>query len=101
MDINSQKLKDEALFARAQAERLLADLLACQASGDVDCRDLYKQVTGQSSLEKAIEETRRLVASHDRLLTQIAKDQSEKSDGLPMIAARVGPRVTRQAMAGR
>lgn len=101
MDMCSQRLRDETLFARAQAERLLADLLACQASGDTACRDLYKQVTGQSSLEKAIDEARRLVASHERLLLQIGKDQSDKSDGVPVIAARLGPRVTRQAMAGR
>lgn len=101
MDSNSQRLREETQFAKSQAERLLADLLACQASGDMDCHDLYKQVTGQSSLEKAIEETRRLVASHERLLAQISKEASEKSEGVAVVAARVGPRVVRQAMAGR
>ncbi|MFO0831463.1 MAG: hypothetical protein U0637_06430 [Phycisphaerales bacterium] len=98
MDTNSQKLRDETRMAKAQAERLLADLLSCRASGDLDCHDLYKQVTGHSSLEKAIDETKRVIASHDRLLAQIEKECAEP---LPMIAARVGPRVSRQAMAGR
>lgn len=71
-----QTLRLEALEARQQAERLLEQLTGelKELSGG---QDLYKQVTGQNSLERAIDETRRMIACYDRVLEQIDKPEGD------------------------
>ena len=93
-----RRLLEDTCSAKAEAERLLAELLTCGASGRADCADLFKKVSGQSSLEKAVEDTRRVIASHERLLAQIEKDEGLAFVGPSVLAPRS---VAYQAMAGR
>ena len=87
--MNDRKaLKDETLAARAKAQVLLGELLKAKTSDAADVpKDMYKQVTGASSLENAISATRRLLEAHDRLLCEIAK---EEEAGNPPIQVREG-----------
>jgi len=73
---NAEALKLAATESRQNARQLLEQLTAELKElrgGD----DLYKQVTGHSSLEKAIDETRRMIACYDRVLEQIEKPETE------------------------
>lgn len=78
---NAESVKREAMEARAAAQHLLeqltAELKELTKGGEVAGKDLYKQVTGQSSLERAVEETRRMIACYDRILEQASKPEAE------------------------
>lgn len=71
-----QTLRLEALEARQQAERLLEQLTG-ELKELTGGTDLYKQVTGHNSLERAIAETRRMIACYDRVLEQIDKPEGD------------------------
>ncbi|MFZ4573051.1 MAG: hypothetical protein ACOYN0_01560 [Phycisphaerales bacterium] len=61
--------------ARGQAEELLRSLL--EAKGNVESvgnRDLFRVVTGASSLDNAVESARRAVETYDRMLAELSKD---------------------------
>lgn len=69
----------EAQRTRAHAASVLHDLLeaqaACEATLASEKRsDMVKQVTGQSSLEVAIAETRKLIESLDRAIMGAARE---------------------------
>jgi hypothetical protein len=73
-----------AVDARAKARELLAALLesksAMESQGALARGDLYKRVTGQSSLENAIAATRRAIESYDRLIAQMERDSSQPEE---------------------
>jgi len=67
---------------RAQAAEILKELqeakCQCEQALAADKRqDMIKQVTGQSSLESAITETRRVLESLDRAIEEAVKDLDE------------------------
>jgi hypothetical protein len=65
----SKDLIAQARIAREQARELLQALLDTQRILDNQTsRDLYKKVTGQSSLEKSIASARRLIETYDRVI---------------------------------
>jgi hypothetical protein len=75
---SADAIRSQLLDARQQATSLLAALTAQlqsqQNSGfsRVDGRpDVFRQVTGQSSIETAVADARRLVEQYDRLLVEV------------------------------
>jgi hypothetical protein len=67
-DAERLRFREEVLGAKAEAENLLRCMLSREAwTGN----DMYKQVTGQSSVEQAIERTRRLIEAYDRVLAEM------------------------------
>ncbi len=101
MEDDRRRLMQQTLAAKAEAEHLLASLLDCQRSGG-DCEDLFKKVAGQSSLEKAIDETRRVVTSNERLLAQMEASIAAEGTGCDTAGMVLQPPArTYQAMAGR
>jgi hypothetical protein len=87
----------DATDARAKAQELLSVLLDAKATtesqGGGPRGDLYKRVTGQSSLENAIAATRRTIEAYDRLIAQMERDVSGGDAELTVqfAAARVKP----------
>jgi hypothetical protein len=76
---NREQILFETQRTRAQAAEMLRELLgaksACEATLAAENRsDMVKHVTGQSSLEVAIAETRKLIDSLDRALAEAARD---------------------------
>jgi len=72
------QLLQDTLAARDQAAALLKALL--EAKGVAESHpspkgDLYKRVTGASSLDNAVAETRRSIDAYDRLIAQIDKGE--------------------------
>ncbi len=66
-----RRILDETIAARAKALELLKSLTDLQAGADPSARDLYKRVTGQSSIDNSIAATRRTIEAYDRVLTQL------------------------------
>jgi hypothetical protein len=78
-DARRESVRLEALSARQEAQQLLAQLTAelqVSQAGNGG-RDLYKQVTGHSSLERAVDETRRMIDCYDRVLAQLDKAEGD------------------------
>jgi hypothetical protein len=76
--VSVDAIRSQLLAAREQSMQLLASLVAQlqsqQSSGfsRVDGRpDVFRQVTGQSSIEVAVANARRLVEQYDRLLSEL------------------------------
>lgn len=59
---------DQARAAREQARALLGTLLDAHRAANGTGKDLYKKVTGASSLERSIASTRKLIETYDRVL---------------------------------
>jgi hypothetical protein len=70
MDQRRQILED-TVAARSKALELLKTLTIAQASTDPTSRDLFKRVTGQSSIENSIAATKRAVEAYDRVIAQL------------------------------
>jgi hypothetical protein len=66
-----RQILEETIAARTKALELLKSLTAAQASTDLSAKDLYKRVTGQSSIENSIAATRRAVEAYDRVIAQL------------------------------
>jgi hypothetical protein len=90
-----EQLRTQTQVARRQAVTLLAELEGCLSRGEPGCRDLFKQATGQSSLEHAVEETRRLIASHDRILSELDRAQTPIVTGEALLVSRLAIGVPR------
>jgi hypothetical protein len=91
MDDTAPTTHEDQLRTQVLAERESARLLAEQLQTEHDhlgCAgpDLFKQVTGHNSLEKALEDARRLVASYDRVLAQLDAGQAD----VTVLAGRLG-----------
>lgn len=68
----SQRILNDLKAAREQAARLLAALRETSAlAGSTGTRDLYKKVTGQSSMERAIAAASRTLESYDRMIEEV------------------------------
>lgn len=67
------QILSQTVAARKQAEELLSALLSVHASGQADQtgRDLFRKVTGSSSLDNAISQTRRTIETFDRVLVDL------------------------------
>lgn len=105
---NREQILLDTQRTRAQAAAVLQDLIearaACEATLAAERRpDLVKLVTGQSSLDVAIAEMRKLVESLDRTISESARelDQDDRDvasagDGLEAVVV-----AGRLAVAGR
>jgi Uncharacterized protein conserved in bacteria len=76
MTDDARQMLCETRESRAQAAALLEELLEArrlseQNLASIKQPDLVKKVTGRSSLDNAIESTRRLIASYDRLIADL------------------------------
>ena len=71
-----RQILEETIAARTKALELLKSLTAAQAGADPTSKDLYKRVTGQSSIENSIAATRRAVEAYDRVITQLQSTET-------------------------
>jgi hypothetical protein len=62
----------DTLAARAQALELLKALQDAKAGADAG-RDLFKRVTGQSSVENSIAAARRAVEAFDKVIAELGE----------------------------
>ncbi len=75
---------ERTLRAREEASAVLAELLAAHAECDQRLRlagrrvDAVKAVTGQSAIESAIDETRRMIAGIDQALEELRQRGAAK-----------------------
>jgi hypothetical protein len=70
--ISVEALKAQVLADRARAQFLLAEIMTAHGEPVLGARpDLFKQVTGHSSMEQAIDNARRLIDGYDRVLSQL------------------------------
>ena len=76
---------------QSAARALLTELVAAQRSSieanstpAISARDLYKRVTGHSSLENAIEATRRAIEAYDRMLPRSTRASTTGRAGGPV-----------------
>ena len=90
--IDRQQLLQGTLAARDHAASLLKALQDAkgltEAQPPAPKGDLYKRVTGASSLENAIAETRRTVDAYERLIAQLEKQDE------PEVVIRSAGRLT-------
>mgnify|MGYP001343013860 CR=1 FL=1 len=56
---------------QAARDEACAALVALQAGGSNGGRDLFKQVTGASSVDNAVAEARRIIDAYDRILRDL------------------------------
>ncbi|MEM1186325.1 MAG: hypothetical protein AAGI53_15145 [Planctomycetota bacterium] len=80
--LRPEELMVQTRAQRDEAEALLASLVAARSASErnlsaIGQRDLLKSVTGRSSMDNAIESTRRLVASFDRVLIDLRGDLTD------------------------
>lgn len=73
LPIDIRKAMADAVAARREAEALVRSLEELRAQTDPEARDLYKRVTGNSSLENAVAAAKRTVESYDRLIAELSK----------------------------
>ena len=83
-----QNVITETRARRDEAQLLLGALIDARsqvelASQGID-NDAYKGVTGKSSMDRAIDRTRRLVQSFDRVLDELQSDLTD--DDLQLLA---------------
>jgi len=81
--MNEKNIKlEEAIAARDRAKELLRMLIEakaeCERQNEAP-RDLFKKVTGQSSLENAIAATSRTLETFERVLAEIEAGQATAS----------------------
>ena len=68
--ISRELLREAILAARAEAARALCEL-ETDTRVNLAANDLFKRVTGTSSMEKAILAARRIIESYDRILKDL------------------------------
>ncbi|MBS0197560.1 MAG: hypothetical protein JSR77_12465 [Planctomycetes bacterium] len=73
--IDSQLSLDEIRAGKAQAEQLLANLRAAKDQTEASLaqtnrRDLFKRVTGASSIDNAIASATRMIEAYSRLIAE-------------------------------
>jgi hypothetical protein len=88
-----EKLLTQALAARDNAAALLRALQDAKGTAEAQPPsgkgDLYKRVTGASSLENAIAEARRTVDAYERLIGEMGKQET------PEVVVRPSERAVR------
>mgnify|MGYP001790860735 CR=1 FL=1 len=80
--VRAEDLVVQTRVQRDEAEALLTTLVAARSTSErrlseAGRRDLLKKVTGRSSMDNAIDSTRRLVASFDRVLVELRSDLTD------------------------
>lgn len=93
MSTSRQTVLLETLAARQRAAELLKTLeqaqVECEGCLKKEARqDLIKTLTGKSSIESAIAQTKRMIEMLDRALGEAGADGA--ADGQPDIVARIG-----------
>ena len=67
-----QRILDETVAARAKALELLKALQEAKAAAEAPAgRDLFRRVTGTSSVENSIAATRRTVEAYDKVIAEL------------------------------
>jgi len=97
--VRAEELVVQTRVQRDEAEALLAQLVAARSASErrleaVGRGDLLKRVTGRSAMDNAIESTRRLVASFDRVLVELRSDLTDEELALLGEAERRGRRAS-------
>ena len=72
-----RQILEETVAARAKAVELLKTLTSAQAGVEPGGKDLFKRVTGQSSIENSIAATRRAVEAYDRVIAELEAGRGE------------------------
>ncbi len=67
---DSERILNELKAARERAAALVAALRESQQRSDPSSRDIFKQVAGQSSLERSVATAVRALESYDRLIEE-------------------------------
>jgi hypothetical protein len=83
------RLLQDTIAARERASSLLKALQEAKAGVEASPSpkgDLYKRVTGASSLDNALAETRRSIDAYERLIAQLEKSE----DGPTEVVVRPG-----------
>lgn len=93
-NMENQPTLHEVMARKAEAENLLRALMEAKKQSEAilaegSRRDLFKRVTGQSSLENAIAETSRAISAYDRVLS----DQNDVSSSIFCVSTRGVPSV--------
>lgn len=74
------RMLSEIESARAKAQDLLRTLIEAKSGVEhAGSRDLYKVVTGTSSLDNAIDSARRAVETYDRMIVELRRDPAATS----------------------
>jgi hypothetical protein len=78
-----RRMLEDTIAAKTRAEALLRSLQEVKAAGehDVSGKDIYKRVTGSSSLDNAITATRRTIESYDRVIDELRRATNLPSSG--------------------
>jgi hypothetical protein len=82
-----RQILDDTLAARAKAADLLKSLTQAQAGTDPTAKDLFKRVTGQSSIDNSIAATRRAIEAYDRMIAQLESGEQ------PVVSVSAGTTV--------
>ncbi len=87
---------DEVRTARDHARALLKALQDAKAAGERASNgpgDLFKRVTGQSSLDNSIAATRRTIEAYDRVIAELDPETKPAIEPLlePVVKPGVGP----------
>jgi hypothetical protein len=95
MSTNRQTVLLETLAARQRAAELLKTLEQAQAECEGclkqdERQDLIKTLTGKSSIESAIAQTRRMIEMLDRALGAAGASGAAEGEGQPEVVARIG-----------
>lgn len=82
-----QRILIETAQARDKAETLLHGLIEARASSEtrlaqLNQRDIMKKVTGSSSIDNAIDSTRRMIESLNRTLESFRREIADEDLGL-------------------
>lgn len=86
-------LRQRLVGEQAQASQVLAELQAALASTDqAGQRDLFRQVTGKSSMEVAADDLRSMLECYDRLIAQVDRRLAEfDAPPVPLTLRRENP----------
>lgn len=87
-DADRRRFLTEATAARERVEAALAGLIRDRDAIEKDLQegrraDLFKHVTGKSSLDRAVDEARRMLDSLERAIDEVRKNGS--SDEVPSL----------------
>ncbi len=87
-----ERMRREVASAKHDAERALSSLLesrqVIETNGGERRPDLYKLVTGRSSVENAISNTRHMVDTYIRVLDDLDADAMADNRKAPVITVR-------------
>ncbi len=95
--IASQRLQAKALLEELLSAHRTVAAESSKGVGElssgvaVSTRDLFKRVTGHSSIENAIEATRRAIEAYERIQTKVDSTGNAQGSGIPLKSIPVVP----------